>query len=144
MTVIQLLLEELERESHGSRKLLEQVPEGKNDWKPAEKSMPLGALATLVANMPGWLEMVLKMDELDINPKGGPAHRPPEWKRRGDLLNQLEASLEKAREVLGSTTDDVLFQTRWKLLSGGKLLSETSRYEAVRDGVMNHMSHHRG
>jgi len=29
-------------------------------------------------------------------------------------------------------------------LSGGELMMEQSRYEAVREGVLNHMAHHRG
>ena len=71
MKITELLLAELDREAVGIRKTLERVPEGKNDWKPHEKSMPLGALATIVANIPAWLEMVVNMDELDINPPGG-------------------------------------------------------------------------
>ena len=70
MKITELLLAELDREAVGIRKTLERVPEGKNDWKPHEKSMPLGALATLVANIPAWLDMVVNMDELDINPPG--------------------------------------------------------------------------
>jgi hypothetical protein len=34
--------------------------------------MPLGNLATIVANIPAWLDMVVNMDEIDINPPGGP------------------------------------------------------------------------
>jgi len=30
------------------------------------------------------------------------------------------------------------------MLNAGKLMSEQMRYEAVRDGVFNHMAHHRG
>jgi hypothetical protein len=90
-----LLLEELDREAAGIRKTLEQVPEGKNDWKPHPKSMALGDLANIVAAIPAWLDMVVNMDELDINPPGGPKFRPPAWKTRQDLLNQFEASLKK-------------------------------------------------
>ena len=42
MQITELLLAELDREAVGIRKTLERVPEGKNDWKPHEKSMPLG------------------------------------------------------------------------------------------------------
>ena len=144
MKITELLLAELDREAVGIRKALEQVPEGKNDWKPHPRSMPLGSLATVVANMPAWLDMVVNMDELDINPKGGSQYHPPEWKTRRDLLQQFEASLKKGREVLKNTTDDHLFNTKWRMLSGGKLMSEQPRYEAVRDGILNHMAHHRG
>ena len=60
--ITELLLTELDHEAIGSRKALEHVPEGKNDWKPHERSMPLGRLATIVATTPGWIEMVVKMD----------------------------------------------------------------------------------
>ena len=32
-------------------------PEGKNDWKPHEKSMMFGYLVQLVASMPSWVAM---------------------------------------------------------------------------------------
>jgi len=144
MKITGLLLAELDREAVGIRKTLQRVPEGKNDWKPHEKSMPLGYLATIVATIPSWLDMVVNMDELDINPVGGPKFKPQEWKTRKELLDQFEASLKKGREVLQKTTDDRLLNTKWRLLAAGKLMSEQSRYEAIRDGVLNHMAHHRG
>ena len=144
MKITELLIAELDQEAIGSRKALEHVPEGKNDWKPHEKSMPLGSLATMVANMPAWIDMIVKMDEIDINPAGGPKFKPEPWKTRQDLLNQLEASLKKGRQTLTDTTDDHLFNTRWRLLSGGKQLMEMSRYEAIRETVLNHLAHHRG
>lgn len=144
MKITELLLEELDRESVGIRRTLENVPEGKNDWKPHERSMTLGNLATIVATIPAWLEMVVNMDEMDINPAGGPKFKSQPWKTRQDLLQQFEASLKKGREVLHATNDDHLMNTKWRMLSGGKLMSEQPRYVAVRDGVLNHMAHHRG
>jgi hypothetical protein len=97
MTVAELLLAELDREGEGIRKTLERVPEGRNDWKPHEKSMPLGNLATIVATIPAWLDLVVNVDELDTNPPGGPKFKPGEWKTRRDLLEQFEASFKKGR-----------------------------------------------
>jgi uncharacterized damage-inducible protein DinB len=144
MKITELLLAELDREAVGIRKTLERVPEGRNNWKPHEKSMELGYLATIVATIPSWLEMVVKMDEFDINPPGGQNVRPAEWKTRKDLIQQFEESLKKGREILQTTTDDRLLNTKWRMLSGGKLMSEQPRYEVIRDGVLNHMAHHRG
>jgi uncharacterized damage-inducible protein DinB len=144
MKITELLITELDHEAIGSRKALEHVPEGKNDWKPHEKSMPLGRLATIVATTPAWIEMVMNMDEMDINPPGGSKFNPQPWKTRQDLLQQLEASLQKGKEILQKTTDDHLFNTKWRMLSAGKLMMEQSRYEAIREGVINHMAHHRG
>jgi uncharacterized damage-inducible protein DinB len=144
MKVTELLSAELDREGVKIRKTLERVPEGKNDWKPHEKSMALGYLATTVATIPSWLDLVVNMDELDINPPGGPRFRPPEWKTRKDLLAQFDSSLEKGKKVLRETTDERLLTTKWRMLNAGKVVSEPTRYEAIRDGVLNHMAHHRG
>ncbi len=144
MKITELLSAELDREGVKIRKTLERVPEGKNDWKPHEKSMALGYLTTIVATIPSWLDMVVNMDELDINPPGGPRFRPPEWKTRKDLLAQFDSSLEKGKKVLRETTDERLLTTKWRMLNAGKVVSEQSRYEAIRDGVLNHMAHHRG
>ena len=144
MKITELLSAELDREGVKIRKTLERVPEGKNDWKPHEKSMALGYLATIVATIPSWLDMVVNMDELDINPPGGPRFRPPEWKTRKDLLAQFDSSLEKGKKVLRETTDERLLTTKWRMLNAGKVVSEQVRYEAIRDGVLNHMAHHRG
>ena len=40
---------QLEQETTLTRKVIERVPEGRNDWKPHPKSMALGYLAALVA-----------------------------------------------------------------------------------------------
>ncbi|MHB2009842.1 MAG: hypothetical protein ACYCOX_17605 [Acidobacteriaceae bacterium] len=67
MELKEILLAQLEREAAASRKVVEQVPEGKNDWKPHEKSMPLGYLAALVATMPGWVSFMIERDELNLD-----------------------------------------------------------------------------
>jgi hypothetical protein len=81
---------ELEREGAATRRVLERVPEGRNDWKPHEKSMPLGYLAALVARMPAWAAMMIKQDELDF--------------RAGRSDYQARA-LETNRELLARTTN---------------------------------------
>ena len=106
--------------------------------------MALGYLATIVATIPSWLDMVVNLDELDIDPPGGSKFRAPEWKTRKELLDSFEAALKKGREVLQNTTDDRLLNTKWRMLAGGKVMSEQPRYVAIRDGVFNHMAHHRG
>jgi hypothetical protein len=55
MKMTELFLGELDREAKITKRALESVPEGRDDWKPHEKSMPLGRLAGLVAMMPSWI-----------------------------------------------------------------------------------------
>ena len=57
MTIGQSMLGEFDQEMAGTRKTLERLPEQKWNWKPHDKSMPLGRLATIVATTPGWIEI---------------------------------------------------------------------------------------
>src|ERR1022692_1192793 len=53
MPMSQALLPEFDHEMANTRKALERVPEEKFGWKPHEKSMTLGRLATHVAELTG-------------------------------------------------------------------------------------------
>ena len=143
MKLTDLFLAELDREAAGTRQTLQRVPEGRNDWKPHERSMPLGYLATLVATMPSWITMAIQQDELDLNPSNGPRPKPPEWRTRRELLEAHDGHVAKAREALANTTDEHLMTT-WKLLVGGRVVSEQPRHIVIRDAVFNHQAHHRG
>ena len=136
-------LDELEREAAGTRLALERVPEGLDDWKPHEKSMPLRRLATLVATMPSWIDMMINMDELDLNPPGGTPYKTEELHTRKELVAALDAAVAKARGALENTTEEHLLTT-WRLLVGGKVVNENPRYVMLRDSVFNHLAHHRG
>ncbi len=138
-----IFLADLEREVPISRRVLERFPEGRFDWKPHEKSMPMGYIAMMVATIPEWLGMVIGMDELDIAPKDGPKFQPPPLKTPDDFVKALDAAAEKGRAALRGTNDAHL-QTGWKLLAGGKVLQETPRHVQIRDGVLSHWVHHRG
>lgn len=140
-TIAELLLAELERESAGTRRVLERVPEGKNDWKPHEKSMPLGYLAGLVATMPGWAAAMIDQDELDVTAAG--EYQTRIWSSKAELLQAFDTALEKARKSLAAATDEHLMTT-WRMRAGGHVVSEQPRYVAIRDGAFNHLAHHRG
>ena len=63
MKLTDLFIADLERERAKTRKAVEAVPEGKGEWKPQEKAMPLGRLTNLVATMPSWLAMMIERSE---------------------------------------------------------------------------------
>ena len=143
MKLTELFLAELEREIPGTRRALERVPEGRNDWKPHEKSMPLGYLAALVARMPSWVGMIINQDELDMAPKNGSKHKPHELTTNQELLQAFDDAVIEARNALRSTTDQHLL-TSWKLLVAGQVVNEQPRHIMLRDAVFNHLAHHRG
>jgi hypothetical protein len=92
----ELLLAQLDREADGTRKALERVPEGKNDWRPHPKSMTLGYLAALVASMPSWSAHIIDTDELDLA-SGTGAQQPV--KTKSELLQIHENALNAARKA---------------------------------------------
>jgi hypothetical protein len=133
---------QLEREAPLSRKALARVPEGRPDWKPHEKSMPLGYLSQLVATMPGWVAMTVLQDELDLKPLSGPGYKPPSTDTTAELLAAHDDSVAKGLDSLRRTNDAHL-ATPWKLLVGGRLVMEKPRHEVIAETLM-HLAHHRG
>ncbi|HWW59913.1 MAG TPA: DinB family protein [Thermoanaerobaculia bacterium] len=142
MKLTDLFLADLDREAPITRRSLERVPDHKTDWKPHEKSMPLGYLSTLVATLPGWIALIVNQDELDLQPPGGKAAGPPVRTTSSELVAALDESVAKAREALASTSDEHLMTT-WRLLVGGKVVSEQPRHVVIRDSF-GHLAHHRG
>ncbi len=142
-TMTEQFLAELEEEGALTRKALQRVPEGRNDWKPHPKSMPLGYLAFLCANIPTWVAMAINQDELDLQPPGGPTYKKTEASSTAELLQMLDDNLAKARTALENTTDAHLLTT-WRLLVAGNIVSEQTRLHVLRNAVFNHLAHHRG
>ena len=144
VTMRDLFLETLNREEAATRKTLEQVPEGENDWAPHEKSMKLGYLASLVATMPTWIDTMINQEGVDFAPVNKEAQaRPAEWKNTAELLALFDESLAKARAALQSTTDEHLM-TNWKLQAAGHLITDEPRYINIQQGMLMHWAHHRG
>ena len=134
---------QLNREAEATRKAIERVPEGRNDWKPHEKSMPLGYLAALVASMPGWVALMIETDELNLDDPSSQALRAKPVATREELLKQLEEGLTKSRKALEQTTEEHLMKP-WRFIAGGKVLNNQPRHEMLTDSMFAHLAHHRG
>jgi len=139
----EFFLAQLDREAASSKLALQRVPEGHNDWKPHDKSMPLGYLASLVATMPSWIVSMVQQDEFDMKSPEARKLKPVEWRTRADLLASLDAAVAQAREALQNTTDEHLL-TPWRFMVGGYVASENPRYVIITDSVFSHLAHHRG
>ena len=142
MKLTEFFVAALDREVERSGRALAEVPDGKYQWKPHDRSMIFGYLADMVATMPSWLAMAIQRDELDIAPKDGSTVKQEPKETSAALLKALEKSAADARAAIESTTDDHLM-TSWRLLAGGKVVMETPRYVVIQD-TLNHWAHHRG
>ena len=142
MKLAEYLLAEFDREVERSRRALEQVPTGKYDWKPHDKSMIFGALANMVATIPMWINMEINQDELDVAPTDGSKMEQKRMDSSEELLKALDKTASDLRSALAKTTDEHLM-TSWRLLARGQVVIEAPRYEMIQDTI-NHWAHHRG
>jgi len=142
MTTKQFLVDQLEREVARSRKALEQMPEGKADWKPHEKSMQFGYLADMVATIPTWIVFQLKQDSLDVAPADGSKFPRTPKVTRADYLKALDDAAAQARQAFKETTDEKL-ATSWQLKARGNVVQEGPRHQMIEETI-SHWSHHRG
>ena len=124
MKLTEQLLGELDREAARTKRVLENVPAGRDDWKPHDKSMALGRLAGMISTMPAWVTFIVKQDELDLTPPGG-----GEWKlpSQNELVAAHDKSVADARATLQAANDTLLLTTNWKLRAGGQVVSEAPR-----------------
>lgn len=128
MTIVQILLKEMEREAATTRKMLSIVPTEKFDYKPHEKSMSLKQLATHVAELTSWVTLILNTSELDFleNP-----YDPKELANTQELVNYFEACLQQAKERLATATEED-FQLDWTLRSGETIHVVESKGDNIR------------
>ncbi len=139
LTPAQLLYPDMDQEFASTRRMLSIVPDGSNDWKPHEKSMSLGQLATHLSGLSSFVTTILATDELDF------AKTP--WKE--DEFNDTAARLarfdkesaEMKRNVEAADWD-LLAQT-WTMRAGETVYIAEKKSTLVRTFGFSHMAHHR-
>ncbi|MFI5207075.1 MAG: DinB family protein [Gemmatimonadales bacterium] len=138
MSIADSMLPEFDQEMAGLRKVLERVPDGKSDWKPHEKSMPLARLATHLADLPIWTTNALTKDVLEFTLPQAP-HIVHGAKERLELFDK---NVKEARAALAAAKDADWPKT-WTLKVNGKVAFALPHAAVYRTSAMNHMIHHR-
>lgn len=140
MAIKDALIAELKHESSMTRKMLEKVPLEKKDWKPHEKSMTLGRLATHVAEIPHWISRIITIDDFDFAVQGFSSQVASSGE---ELLTIFQEKLNKAIADLETMSDED-FNKTWVVRRGDQMRNELPKKVAVRGWGFNHMVHHRG
>jgi len=134
------LLAELEHEAKVSREVLSRVPADKFDWKPHEKSMTFGKLASHIAEMIGWTGPTMRYPELDFSKMD---YKPFEPQSSEELLAYFDKNYAEAVDVLRNTSDEQ-FMESWTMRNGETVYFTLPKAAVMRSFVMNHIVHHRG
>ena len=140
MAIVEALLPEFDHEMTVTRRVIERVADDQFGWKPHEKSMTLGRLATHVAEIPRWGHTILT--EPEFNMVDG-AYTPTSAATTAEVLALFDRQVTTIRGLLAARTDAELMST-WSFKQNGQELFGMPRAAAWRSWVMNHLIHHRG
>jgi uncharacterized damage-inducible protein DinB len=130
-------LSELNHEYKSTRACLERIPGELFEYKPHPKSMTLGYLCQLVAEIPLWVAYMINVGEIDFVTF---KHDNP--KTTEELVACFEKNMKAGREALAST-DDQKLQAPFTLKANGKELYTSKKIIDI-GTTMNHWVHHRG
>jgi uncharacterized damage-inducible protein DinB len=140
MPLNEALLAELKLDSANTRKMLERVPTDKLSWKPHEKSMSVGRLATHVAELYSWLYLTVTQDELDL---GKSYKRGNVGESTEAILDIFDKNIKEGKDILQDASDEVL-NGNWTLRDGASVFFVMPRKVVIRNMIYNHIIHHRG
>ena len=143
MPLAEWLIPEFDEEMAATRRVLERVPDGRSAWKPHPKSMTLGRLATLIAELPAWAVHAVTLDELDIMPPGAPAPKFAALESTARILELFDRNAAAARAAIARTTD-AQFKQPWAFKVAGRTVNTSPKFTVYRHTVLNHLVHHRG
>ncbi len=138
MSQISQFLKEVEKEATTTRKMLSIVPTDKFDWAPHPKSMPMGKLALHIAELPTWIDMVLKTPELDF---AAEPYTPSTINNTNDLVAFFEKNLVTAKEGLNAAKEKMLDDV-WTLRNGEQVYSKEPKADVIRMSL-SQIIHHR-
>jgi uncharacterized damage-inducible protein DinB len=138
-SVIALLFPDLDTELSTTRRMLERIPNGNDDWRPHAKSRTLGELATHVAQLPGFGIMMLTRDEFDGLAERRPEPRLSSSAERVKLFDDLSAQM---KGILQQTTWDRA-RSMWTLRLGDRIVFQAPRTTILRTVFVTHSAHHR-
>jgi uncharacterized damage-inducible protein DinB len=140
MSIAGQLVAELKHEALNTRKIIERVPTDKLEWRPHEKSMTIGRLATHIADLPAWFIRILGAGEFDF----ATAVFNRDTKENTTAILQLfDERMDSAVKMLESASDESLNEI-FILRRGDQILFQMPRKVSLRNFAFNHAYHHRG
>lgn len=128
---------EIYMEVRATRRCLEAIPDKLYKYKPHEKSMDLGYLALLVADIPRWIADMVEKPEIDLA-----KYQRFELSTTAALVKYFDDNIQAAKRALDKASNQDLDKT-FELKVAGKVVMTTTKKESVQQSI-NHWVHHRG
>jgi uncharacterized damage-inducible protein DinB len=138
-TPAQLLYPDLAQELATTRKMIALVPDGQNDWKPHEKSMSLAKLASHVAELPAFANMILTTDELDMATADLSTKVLSSTADRLAMFDKVSAKFSAGIE----SADWAKVAGSWTLRAGPQVYLSGRKSTLLRTLGISHLAHHR-
>jgi uncharacterized damage-inducible protein DinB len=138
MSLIKMLVKEMEHEAQTTRKMLSRIPDDKYQWQPHVKSMTIEQLSTHIAELPTWVPLVLNTTELDF---ATAPYEPKHIANTAALLELFEKSFAEGKASLENATEADL-EPMWTLRNGEMVLSQSTKGEMIRVAY-SQIVHHR-
>jgi uncharacterized damage-inducible protein DinB len=130
-------IKEMQAEYNATKKCLERIPFNLYEYKPHPKSMNLGYLTLLVAEIPLWISTAITKGVVDFTTF---QHFEPATSQA--LMEHFENNFEGAIVALKHTTDEDL-GAPFVLQNGETELMRQTKNESISSSI-NHWVHHRG
>ena len=141
MSISADLIADFKTEAAKTTKVLAAVPAEHFAWKPHEKSMSLGQLASHVAENPMWVGSMMTA-ELDFS-EMEKDYKPFAATSTDDLVSTFEANATSYEQALEGQ-DDAHMISDWTMRKGEMVMMTAPRKDAIRDMIIHHAIHHRG
>jgi uncharacterized damage-inducible protein DinB len=138
--MIDALIQEFEQEAKNTRRVLEALPESGWHYKPDERSMSMGKLASHLVDINHWTIPTAQEDVFQMTGDW----KPFEASTKEELLTGFDNAVPAAVEALRTVSDEKYMAT-WKMLGpDGAVVLEMPKAAVLRAFIMSHAIHHRG
>ena len=136
-TIINQFISEFEAEIPATKKCIERIPEKLFDWKPHEKSMKLGYLTLLVAEIPMWISTMIKTREIDFK-----TFKHAEPRTTSEMVTYFDENVNGAKQAFQELSIEDLSKL-FVLRNGDQIIISSPLNENI-SSTLNHWVHHRG
>lgn len=130
-------LKDIEEEVAATRKCLERIPASLFAWKPHEKSMEMGYLAILVAEMPRWITHMIEKGDIEFG-----TFEQVHPQTTTELVTLFDKNIVAVKNALQNVTDEALKEV-FHLKNQGQVLFSSPKEENI-PSTIRHWTHHRG